>query len=180
MKLNATADKLNVLKLSDNTCRIELHLNKLPSDELINNLIGCSLLDIEIKKHSKKRSLDANSYMWVLCEKIAISIGTTQQEIYQAQVREVGRREMLAIKSDAVDRWLIDWSDRGLGWFAEVVRDSDLEGYVVTRNFYGSSTYNVEEMKRLIDNLIVECQELGIDTMTPDEISRLLKNLERR
>jgi len=179
MKLNGTADKINILKLNDKTCQIELHLNKLPNDELLNGLIGCDLLDIEIKKHVKKRSLDANAYLWVLCDKIAFKIGTTQEEVYQKSVREVGRREMLAIKTDVVDRWLIDWRGRGLGWFSEIVRESDLRGYTVTRNYYGSSTYTTDEMKRLIDNIIDECNELGIDTKTPQEIEKLLKMIRR-
>ena len=28
-------------------------------------------VDVEIKRHRQKRSLDANAYCWVLCEKIA-------------------------------------------------------------------------------------------------------------
>ena len=45
-------------------------------------------LNVEIKKWYKKRSLDANSYCWVLCEKIAKEIskdGTivTKEDIYK-------------------------------------------------------------------------------------------------
>ena len=37
----------------------------------------------------------------------------------------------------------------------------------------GSSEYDTGEMSRFIDGVISECKELGIQTMTPDEIEEL-------
>jgi hypothetical protein len=39
--------------------------------------------------------------------------------------------------------------------------------------FFGSSTYNTKEMSVLIDGVVSECKELGIETMTPDELAGL-------
>ena len=35
-------------------------------------------LDVEIKKHRKKRSLDANSYYWILLSKLAESLNVSK------------------------------------------------------------------------------------------------------
>lgn len=39
--------------------------------------------------------------------------------------------------------------------------------------YFGSSTYDAKEMSVLIDGVVSECKEMGIETMTPDEIARL-------
>ena len=39
--------------------------------------------------------------------------------------------------------------------------------------YYGSHTYDTEEMSRLIDGVVTECRELGIETLPPDELKRM-------
>lgn len=39
--------------------------------------------------------------------------------------------------------------------------------------YKGSSLYNTKEMSLLIDGVVRECKELGIETETPDEIERM-------
>ena len=41
------------------------------------------------------------------------------------------------------------------------------------RLYKGSSIYDREEMRYLIDYIVDEAHYLGIETMTPDEIERL-------
>lgn len=40
-------------------------------------------------------------------------------------------------------------------------------------NYYGSSVYDKAQMARLIDIVVDECKEQGIETMTPEELARL-------
>lgn len=47
-------------------------------------------LDLEIKKHSEKRSLNANAYFWQLCDKIAKKLGSDKDTIYLRQLRSYG------------------------------------------------------------------------------------------
>ena len=39
--------------------------------------------------------------------------------------------------------------------------------------YYGSSTYDTKEMSVLIDGVVSECQELGIETLPPAELQRI-------
>ena len=48
--------------------------------------------------------------------------------------------------------------------------------YVMLR---GSSTYDTAEMSNLIDGLVSECQELGIETLPPKEIERMMQLYEQ-
>ena len=46
------------------------------------------------------------------------------------------------------------------------------------RIYRGSSTYNTEEMSKLIDGTVMEAKQLGIETMTPDQMKRMLASWE--
>ena len=45
---------------------------------------------------------------------------------------------------------------------------------VIVRCYYGSSQYNTEQMSRIINYIVEECNQQGIDTMTEQERSLLL------
>lgn len=38
----------------------------------------------------------------------------------------------------------------------------------------GSSTYDTDEMSKLINGLVSECQEMGIETLPPQELERMM------
>ena len=44
----------------------------------------------------------------------------------------------------------------------------------------GSHTYNTEEMSHLIDGIVSEAKELGIETLPPDEIERMMSTWQNR
>lgn len=137
--------------------------------------IGDKYLDIEVKAHRNKRSRDANNLCWTLCEKIAQAVRSTKEDIYREAVRRVGVWEAIPVREDAVDRWIEVWGSRGIGWVAEVVDDSKLKGYKRVHNYYGSSSYNTEEMSRLINFLLDEAKQLGIPTEPPALVALLLE-----
>ncbi len=132
------------------------------------------LLNVEIKQYRKKRSLDANSYCFVLCQKIAEVIGNTKEYVYKQAIKQVGQFELVPIRDDAVERWMQAWESKGLGWQSEILEDSKLDGYKKTINYYGSSVYDTKEMSLLLEEIVGQAKELGIDTMTEIEKQALL------
>lgn len=132
-----------------------------------------SPLEVKIKPVRRKRSLDANSYMWVLCDKIAQVVRhSTKVDVYRRAVQEVGKWTDVAIITRALPTFLDEWNNRGDGWFADVA-SSKLKDCTKVRCYYGSSVYDTKEMSRLIDYLVQEAKELGIETLPPDELKRL-------
>jgi len=144
-------------------------------NKLVEAIANDKKLDAEIKVHRERRSLDSNSYCWVLCQKIAEVIGSTKELVYQKTVRDVGQFEIVPIKDEAVERWIEVWKGKGLGWFAEVMEDSKLPGYKKIISYYGSSVYNQREMSVLINEIVQQCKELGIETLTKEEIESMNK-----
>ena len=137
------------------------------------------LLKVDIKQFRQKRSLDANSYCWVLSQKIAEAIGNTKEYVYKWAIRQVGQFEIVPIRDDVVEKWIEAWESKGLGWQAEVMGKSKLEGYTNIINYFGSSVYNTKEMALLIEELVYQAKELGIDTISEEEKQALLKSYEK-
>ena len=130
--------------------------------------------EIEIKEVKKKRSLDANAYFWVLCGKLAAKTRQNKTDIYRYLIQEIGDNfVIIPLRNDAVDTFVKNWKARGLGWICEVLGDSKLDGYTTVCAYYGSSTYDNRQMSNLIDSIVFECKEQGIETKTPQELAQL-------
>ena len=130
-------------------------------------------LDIEIKKHRQKRSLDSNSYAWVLIDHLSAAMKLPKEEVYQRAVRNIGGvSEIVCIQEKAYKKFAEIWSAKGIGWLCEKM-PSKIDGCVNAVLYYGSSAYDTEQMSNLISLLVEDCKALGIPTMTPDEILEL-------
>ena len=128
----------------------------------------------ELKEYRKKRSLDANAYCWVLIGQLAAKLRITPLEVYREAIRAIGGNYYVTpIKNDAVPRYRQIWEAHGLGWICEEMGDSKLDGYTNVISYSGSSEYDTRHMSRLIDLIVMECTEQGIETMTPRELALL-------
>lgn len=135
-----------------------------------------STVEVTVKKYRKGRSLDANAYAWVLIDKIARRLRLTKAEVYRNTIRTIGGvSETVCVVDKAVDRLCQVWSRNGLGWQTETF-PSKINGCTNVILYYGSSSYDTEQMSTLIDFLVQECKALGIETMPPEELESLLKN----
>lgn len=47
-------------------------------------------VDVTVKKHREKRSLDANAMCWKICTDIANAVGTTKEDVYRNAIKSVG------------------------------------------------------------------------------------------
>lgn len=135
-------------------------------------------VDVEIKKHREMRSNEANKYCWVLCEKIAQQMSNegikyTKEDIYRDSISEVGVWKDVELDPDAAKTLSIAWKSQGTGWITEQVDYCTDGENVIIRFYYGSSSYNTKQMSRLIDNLVQDCHELGIETDTPEQIEKI-------
>ena len=126
-------------------------------------------LVIDVKPYRQKRSLDANAYLWVLCEKIGQKIMASKDEVYLTLLERYGVFTHLIVKPAAVERVKQEW--RTVRELGEVTVGDQIG--IQLQCYFGSSTYNSKEMARLIDGAIQEADNLGIETATPDEVARM-------
>lgn len=132
-------------------------------------------LDLSLKEFKPRRSLNANAYMWALIGKIAEAMRISQDEVYHKVLCDYGTydtdggvTQILSIRADA----------KLTGWLyihTKPIKTVDLEGKKFTHYalIKGSSDYNTKEMSFLLDGVIYEAKELGIEVMTPEELERL-------
>lgn len=126
----------------------------------------------EVKEHKVKRSLNANAYCWVLMNKIADVIKSTKEEVYREYIKNKGIFRIITMNKDATDTFIRVWQDKGLGWICDI-SESKYEGMIDVVAYYGTSSYNTKQMANFIDYVVEEAKNLGIETLTPDEIERL-------
>lgn len=121
----------------------------------------------EVRDYAKKRSLTANAYFWVLVNEIANVTKQSKDEIHLQMLKEYGQNEVFSIRSDIdVSRYLKYYEEIGKG----KVNGKEFTHY---RVFKGSSEMDSREMAILIDGVVQEAEQLGIPTLTPNEIARL-------
>lgn len=130
--------------------------------------------EYRIEKAKRKRSLDANAYCFALIDKLSAAVGLPKETIYRRAIKEIGGvSDIVCVKNEAVDSLCSAWSSRGLGWQTETF-ESKIKGCTNVVLYYGSSCYTVQQMNALIQNIVQECEQLGIETKTPNEIARLV------
>lgn len=134
------------------------------------NIKDCEKLSIEIKKYRKKRSLDANAYLWVLLQKMAEVLRTDKWSLYLQMLKQYGKFTYIVVKPGAVEAVKKQWRE------CEELGEIDVNGTKAVQMlcYYGSSTYDTKEMSVLIDGVVSECKDLGIETLPPDEL-RMMK-----
>jgi len=142
--------------------------------QMFDELKAAEKLTIKIGKYKKKRSLDANAYAWVLMSRIAEKLNIPKSEIYRSAIKEIGgNSDTVCVQDKAVQSLCDGWSRNGLGWMTETM-PSKLEGCTNVTLYYGSSTYDTAQMSRLINIIVDECRQLGIETKSKEELDSLL------
>ena len=131
-------------------------------------------LKIKVSRASNPRSLDANAYFHVLCDKLRQKLGISMARCKNDLITSYGQIEYLDegiplyYKTNASIEYISELEAAHM----KFVRMSDDLAYIY-KVYRGSHTYNTLEMHRLLEGTIEECKMHGIETKTPDEIARL-------
>lgn len=120
-----------------------------------------------IKEFKEKRSLDQNAYAWKLITEIGNVLRKSKEEVYLQMLRDYGQSEIVSILSSINPIGYFKYYEKiGTG----VVNNKEFSHYKI---FKGSSEFDSKEMSIFIDGIVQECKQLGIETLSPDEIARL-------
>lgn len=127
-------------------------------------------LSLSIEVYRNKRSNNANAYAWVLMQKIAKVLNSSKDEIYLIMLERYSSKfidEIVPPENVAAvkKKWRTSIE---LG----VVTVGGTTG-VELQLYFGSSTFNTEEMSVFINGIVSECQELDIETKPEEEIKSL-------
>ena len=82
-------------------------------------------------------------------------------------LKDYGQSEIVSILSSIEPKGYFKYYEKiGTG----VVNNKEFSHYKI---FKGSSEFDSKEMSIFIDGIVQECKQLGISTLTPDEIAQL-------
>ena len=129
----------------------------------------------KITEYRQKRSLNANAFFHVLCQKIAEATHQSLTAVKNQLLADYGQIDTgmgTVILRDDIDWKSIQYMHLLPTSATRTLDDGKLyRGYWVVR---GSHTYDTKEMTRLIEGAVTEAKELDIETMTPDELKRMM------
>lgn len=139
-----------------------------------------ALFDIELHKERAKRSLNANAYFHVLVQKLAqaqhppISLAKCKNMM----IADYGQPEYIdgqqaIIKSNITPEKMCELEY--LHTKLVMTREENAASVFYYRIYRGSHEYNVQEMQTLIEGVVQECQNVGIETETPDTINKMIE-----
>lgn len=150
--------------------------------DIVEELKNENKLNVELKKHREKRSLDANAYFWKLLQELCELAEIDTVEEYKRRIKELGIFKQFRIETKDIKTFEKVWTDRGIAWFCEIA-DTEYLGdieFKIINAYYGSSSYNSKQMSRLIDGVVQDCKIYGIETKPQQEIDSLLKEWDKK
>lgn len=135
-----------------------------------------SKLSIKAVKYRQKRSLDANKLLWVCIGAIATALRADKWDIYLQMLKRYGKYTYICVKPSVVDAVKAQWRE------CEELGEVNINGETAIQMlcYFGSSTYNTKEFSVLLDGVIGEMKEIGIDTPTSEDMRRSLEQWERQ
>lgn len=165
ISLDWKTNQLN-LALSINEKNAISEIDKLKDDKL----------SIKIVKYRKKRSLDANGLLWYCLGQIAASLQADKWDVYLQMLKRYGKYTYICVKPNMVDSVRSQWRE------TEVVGDVNINGSEAVQMLchFGSSTYNTKEFSVLLDGVISEMHEMGLEVPPSTEMKRALEEWERK
>lgn len=126
----------------------------------------------EIKEYRERRSLNANAYFYVLQNKLADVLNTSNDELHFELLKKYSDVTLVTLPNES--------EIFGIKYF-EKYKQGEIKGIPATiyKVYRPSSEMDTKQFSRLLDGLISECKEVGIETMTPEELA-IMEGYERR
>ena len=182
MKTTSTSISLQFTETDQPQLVITLQSRKLQAlqemAELKETLAKGKTLSVTIEQARKKRSLDSNSYAWVLISKIAEVVKTSKEELYIEMLKRYGQREAQLLSVVEEGAPMIYRATQG---HCVEVGESELKGKTFKHLaiLIGSSEYDTKQMTILIDGIVSEAKLLDIETMSDRELQSLKESWGR-
>lgn len=156
--------------------------------EEINGLKDEEKLRITVKKYRKKRSLDANSFYWLLVGKVADAMRISKPHCHNLMLRRYGQVEFFGGKiayamlpdNDETTSRMEQMEESHFAPTARLKLGTDGINYRAWKLLKPSHRYDSREFSILIDGIVDEAKALGIETLPREEIERMMTEYGKR
>lgn len=170
-----TGKILDVSMSVNGNVNITLNINEKADMLKLYEELRDSKLSVDIKKFRKKRSLDANALLWACIGEIAHKINADKWDIYLQMLRRYGQYTYILVPPAAVERTRREWRE------CEVLNEVNVNGKKAVQMlcYFGSHLYDSKEFSLLLDGVVSEMIELGIQPPPSGDMRRSIEQLER-
>lgn len=136
---------------------------------------------VEIKEYRKKRSINQNSLYWSVLTQFARAMRMSNAEAHNRMLRDYGQVKRFGDKiafvvlpdTDEVEQQTLEAETEHLRPTSQVKEGKDGQMYRTYMMLKGSSSYDTAEMTQLIDGLIDECEQVGLEVLSEQTRSLL-------
>lgn len=158
-----------------NQFNITFSINESSVVNEVDKLKDCKL-SIEAVKYRQKRSVDANALLWHCLGEIAASLQADKWDIYLQMLKRYGKYTYICVKPNMVDSVKKQWRE------TEVIGEVNINGAEAVQMlcYFGSRFLNTKEFSVLLDGVISEMKEMGLETPLSQDMKRALEELERK
>jgi hypothetical protein len=135
----------------------------------------------DLREHRERRSLTQNSYYWKLLSLTADKLRMSKTELHNRMLREHGQKQYLGGKlvtvmipdTEEAERSALKAETYHIQPTAQTIQGQGGTRYRQYLFLRGSSDYDTREMSVLLDGMINEAQQQGIETLTPAELEKI-------
>lgn len=125
---------------------------------------------VEVKLKRRHRSLDANAALWAMLGDMAAVLHTSKDELYLQMLERYGVFTHVIVKPNVVERVKAEW--RTVRVLGEVTVNGQTG--IQLQCYFGSSTYNSKEFSVLLDGVISEAKEIGVEYISEADKALML------
>lgn len=142
----------------------------------IDSIKSCERLSIRAVKFRQKRSLDANGLLWLCLGRLAEALRSDKWDVYLQMLKRYGKYTYICVKPNVVEAVKAQWRE------CEEIGTVNINGQEAIQMlcYFGSSTYNTKEFSVLLDGVISEMKEMGIEAPTSEDMRRALEQWEKQ
>lgn len=170
--MKTTAQKIRLQYTESGNTEIVLTTkDKVDISELKEAISKGKTLSVEVKQYRKSRSLDANGMLWSIMSQIAEVLRTSKDEVYLQMLERYGVFTHIIVKQEAVERIKQEW--RTVRVLGEVTINGKTG--IQLQCYYGSHLLDTKEFSALLDGVISEAKELGIEILSKSELELIKK-----
>jgi len=151
--------------------QITFAINEASTINEIDKIKDCEKLSVKVTKHRERRSLDANGLLWLCLGRIAEALRSDKWEIYLQMLKRYGKYTYICVKPAVVEAVKQQWRE------CEEIGKVNINGKEAVQMlcYFGSSTYDTKEFSVLLDGVISEMKEMGLQAPASEDMRRALE-----
>lgn len=122
----------------------------------------------EIKEYKEKRSLQANKYYWSMLNELANVLRMSKEDLHLKMLNDYSQHEVISVEAKIdIGNYIKYYQEIG----ESILNEKTFKHYKV---FKPSSEMDRKEFSILLDGLLQECRQQGIETLEDKEIEEML------